>query len=74
MLLALSLTLFKIQYGEIYSLAGVLSILTSVYLKSSMERFIDSFLLSAKLPLKHLKSSMERFIGFKKAIDEYINK
>ena len=34
----------------------------AMYLKSSMDRFIDDFLIRRKLRLYNLKSSMDRFI------------
>ena len=56
-------TIFKIQYGEIYS-HTLNSVLYSLlhYLKSSMERFIVLSMIFITNSSNNLKSSMERFI------------
>ena len=53
---------FKIQYGEIYRDLSYDVIAVSVYLKSSMERFIAIPQELFSLLKTNLKSSMERFI------------
>ena len=58
---------FKIQYGEIYSIITADFSSEQYDLKSSMERFIERFLLCYPLECLDLKSSMERFIGRKRA-------
>ena len=55
--------IFKIQYGQIYSVSEVFKKIYNGALKSNMDRFIAREYLFLKIQRKSLKSNMDRFIG-----------
>ena len=55
-------TVFKIQYGQIYSGIGTEEGESLINLKSNMDRFIVGHKLNCHQRQKHLKSNMDRFI------------